>query len=88
TDGARITLATSAVKLEVDKASGKFTLRRADGSLVWAEAAPLSFGNSSTTQALAGQPGEQFLGGGMQNGRSVHTGQVINISKDYNWADG
>ncbi len=88
TDGARITLATSAVKLEVDKASGKFTLRRADGSLVWTEAAPLSFGNSSTTQALAGQPGEQFLGGGMQNGRSVHTGQVINISKDYNWADG
>lgn len=88
TDGVKITISTAAVKLEVDKASGKFTLRRADGSLVWAEAAPLSFGDSTTTQSLAGQPGEQFLGGGMQNGRSVHTGQVINISRDFNWADG
>ncbi|WP_394940639.1 NPCBM/NEW2 domain-containing protein [Psychromicrobium sp. YIM B11713] len=87
-DGGSIVMSTSAVKLEVEKSSGKFTLRKADGTLIWKESAPLSFGSSSATQHLAPTAGEQFLGGGMQNGRSVHTGQTINISKDYNWTDG
>lgn len=87
-DGSTITISTSAVKLEVEKSTGKFTLRKADGTLIWKESAPLSFGNSSATQHLAAKAGEQFLGGGMQNGRSVHTGQTINVSKDFNWADG
>ena len=31
---------------------------------------------------------ENFFGGGTQNGRFVHTGNVINISNESNWVDG
>ncbi|QDZ16205.1 NPCBM/NEW2 domain-containing protein [Humibacter ginsenosidimutans] len=87
-DGSTITISTSAVTLKIDKATARMELDRADGSEVWAESKAITFGSSSTTQHLAAQSGEQFLGGGMQNGDSIHTGKTINISKDYNWADG
>lgn len=48
----------------------------------------MSFGSDTTTQHLKPIAGEQFLGGGMQNGRVVHTGSTINISNNFNWADG
>ena len=49
---------------------------RARGSAAW------------TAQASEGAVAEAFFGGGMQNGRFVHTGQRIRISNDFNWADG
>lgn len=85
--GGVITMATAKIKLEVDKASGAFTLKRPDGSVVWQESAALSFGTNTTTQHLKPLDGEQFLGGGMQNGRVVHTGSTINISNNYDWDD-
>ena len=42
---------------------------RANGQLVWAETAPLSWTDTSTTQSLGRGASEQFFGGGMQNGR-------------------
>ncbi len=86
--GGVITMATATVKLEVNKATGAFTLKRADGTVVWQESSALSFGSDTTTQHLKPVAGEQFLGGGMQNGRVVHTGSTINISNNFNWADG
>ncbi|MDJ0312089.1 NPCBM/NEW2 domain-containing protein [Arthrobacter sp. H35-D1] len=86
--GAVVTMATAKVKLEVNKSSGAFTLKRADGSVVWQESQALTFGANTTTQHLTPLDGEEFLGGGMQNGRVVHTGSTINISNNYNWADG
>jgi len=86
--GGTITMATAKVKLEANKATGAFTLKRADGSVVWQETSALSFGSDTTTQHLKPIAGEQFLGGGMQNGRVVHTGSTINVSTNYNWADG
>ncbi|MHA7270871.1 NPCBM/NEW2 domain-containing protein [Arthrobacter sp. HLT1-20] len=83
-----ITMATAKVKLEANKATGAFTLKRADGTIVWQESSALSFGADTTTQSLTPRTGEQFLGGGMQNGRVVHTGSTINISNNFNWADG
>ncbi|MDD0859634.1 glycoside hydrolase family 31 protein [Arthrobacter alpinus] len=85
--GGVITMATAKVKLEVHKATGAFTLKRADGSVVWQESSALSFGTNTTTQHLTPIGGEQFLGGGMQNGRVVHTGSTINISNNYDWDD-
>lgn len=85
--GGVITMSTAKVKLEVNKASGAFTLKRADGSVVWQESSALSFGTNTTTQHLAPKAGEQFLGGGMQNGRVVHTGSTINISNNFDWDD-
>lgn len=86
--GGVITMKTPKVTLEADKKSGAFTLKRADGSVVWQESSALSFGSGSTTQHLKPQKDEQFLGGGMQNGRVVHTGSTINISKNFKWDDG
>ncbi|WP_243400088.1 NPCBM/NEW2 domain-containing protein [Arthrobacter glacialis] len=86
--GGVITMATPKVKLEVSKSTGAFTLKRADGSIVWQESSALSFGTNTTTQHLKPITGEQFLGGGMQNGRVVHTGSTINISNNYDWDDG
>lgn len=87
-DGSTVRIATDEVTLEVDKGSGRMTLLRADGSTVWQESSPLSFGSTATTQHLAARDGEQFLGGGMQNGRSIHTGATVNISRNFNWSDG
>ncbi|MFF2273620.1 NPCBM/NEW2 domain-containing protein [Agromyces sp. NPDC058136] len=87
TDGDTITIATAKVSLEVDRDTGATTLKRADGSVVWAESEPLSFGDASTTQHLAAVDGEQFLGGGMQNGRSIHTGATINVARNFDWDD-
>ncbi|MDF9875433.1 NPCBM/NEW2 domain-containing protein [Cellulosimicrobium cellulans] len=86
-DGDTITLATDAVTLTVDRATSRMTLTRADGSVVWEESAPITFGSNSATQHLTPSAGEQFLGGGMQNGRSIHTGATINIARSYDWDD-
>lgn len=87
-DGDSIRLSTDAVVLEIDRDTALMSLTRADGSVVWSETSPLSFGDSSTTQHLQAREGEQFLGGGMQNGRSIHTGATVNIARNFNWADG
>ena len=86
-EGDTIRIATGAVAVEVDRATGGFRAVRPDGSVVFAESAPITFGASSATQHLAVGDGEQFLGGGMQNGRSVHTGATINIARNFDWDD-
>ncbi|MDO8145625.1 MULTISPECIES: NPCBM/NEW2 domain-containing protein [unclassified Isoptericola] len=82
-----ITLSTDAVALTVDADTSRMTLHRADGSVVWEESAPVTFGADSATQHLATQDGEQFLGGGMQNGRSIHTGETVNVARNFDWND-
>ncbi|WP_298040162.1 NPCBM/NEW2 domain-containing protein [uncultured Microbacterium sp.] len=86
-EGETITVSTDSVVLEIERDSGLMSLLRADGSVVWEESEPLSFGSRSTTQHLQARDGEQFLGGGMQNGRSIHTGSVVNIARNFNWED-
>lgn len=82
-----ITISTDAVSLVIDRATGRSSATRADGSVIWSESAPISFGDTSATQHLNAVEGEQFLGGGMQNGRSIHTGATINIAKNFDWDD-
>ena len=67
-----------------------------DGQLVVAEAAPLSFDETSSWQTLARDAApmngslthEHFFGGGMQNGRFAHRDQSINVSVSYDWDEG
>ena len=87
TEGDTIRIASEAVAVEVDRATGTVRAVRPDGSVVFAETAPITFGANSATQHLAVGEGEQFLGGGMQNGRSIHTGATINIARNYDWDD-
>ncbi|MFC4224589.1 NPCBM/NEW2 domain-containing protein [Lysinibacter cavernae] len=86
-NGSTIAVSTPRVTLEIDKATSQMTLKRADGSVVWAEKSPLSLSATASTQTLKSQPGEQFIGGGMQNGRSIHTGATINIARNSDWDD-
>lgn len=88
TEGEVIVIATPEARLEITKADGSMALYDGSGSLVWEESRPTTYASSSTTQYLAKQDLEQFVGGGMQNGRSVHTYQTINVTKDTNWVDG
>ena len=60
---------------------------RADGSVIWAESAPITFGALLRHAAPRAVDGEQFIGGGMQNGRSVHTGATVNIARNFDWDD-
>ena len=67
-----------------------------DGAVVAAEAAPLSFNDTSSWQTLARDTAplpanltrEWFFGGGMQHGRFSHRDQEITLGVDYNWDDG
>lgn len=86
-DGETITITTGAVALSIDRATSRMTLTRADGSVVWEETSPITFGTNSATQHLSPLSNEQFLGGGMQNGRSIHTGATINIARSFDWDD-
>ena len=86
-EGDTIRIATDAVAVEVDRATGAVRAVRPDGSVLFAETSPITFGAASATQHLAVGDGEQFLGGGMQNGRSVHTGATINIARNFDWDD-
>ncbi|XVV06564.1 NPCBM/NEW2 domain-containing protein [Actinosynnema sp. CA-248983] len=86
--GDHYSLRTAKAELRAQKNPLRFSLHRPDGHPVWSEVKPLTWTDTSTTQTLARQPREQFVGGGMQNGRFSHRGQTIRISRDFNWTDG
>lgn len=56
--------------------------------LVLAEAKSLTYSDSKCKQVLEQQQDEHFFGGGMQNGRFTHKGQIIHIKNTNNWVDG
>lgn len=76
-----------------DKDTAKMTVRTGD-KVVMEEAEALAIGSSSTVQTLVKHDqnnnglAEEFFGGGTQNGRFVHTGEVINIANESKWVDG
>lgn len=79
--------------IEFDKDTAKMKVRTGN-KVVMEEAAALNIGNSSTVQTLIKHDqnnnglSEEFFGGGTQNGRFVHTGEVINIANESKWVDG
>ncbi|GAB2630278.1 hypothetical protein GCM10009743_00880 [Kribbella swartbergensis] len=86
--GGYYSLTTGKIEVRAQKHPLRFSVYRSNGQLVWAESAPLSWNDTSTTQSLSRGPSEQFFGGGMQNGRFSHRDQTIRISRDFNWEDG
>jgi alpha-glucosidase len=58
------------------------------GATLFAETAPLAWATGATIQTLGQGDDEQFLGGGMQNGRFSHRDETIQISTSFNWEDG
>lgn len=86
--GAYYSLRTKAAEVRAYKKALRFGLYRPDGSRIWEEQKGLSWTGTATTQELSRGPAEQFLGGGMQNGRFSHRDQTIKVSQDENWEDG
>ncbi|TDU89268.1 alpha-glucosidase (family GH31 glycosyl hydrolase) [Kribbella voronezhensis] len=86
--GSYYSLKTGAIEVRANKSPLRFSLYRSNGQQVWAETAPLSWNDTSTTQSLSRGANEQFFGGGMQNGRFSHRDQTIAVARDFNWEDG
>ena len=72
--------------IKFEKATAKMTVAY-KGEVVMEEKEALVLG-SQTTQTLVKKDGEDFFGGGTQNGRFIHTGESINIKNESNWVDG
>ncbi len=72
-------------KIKFEKSTAKMSVEF-NGKTVMEESKPLVFG-SQTTQSLVKHEGENFYGGGTQNGRFLHTGEVIQIANN-GWEDG
>ena len=81
--------------IEFDKDMAIMTVKTGE-TVVMEEAAPLNIGSTSTTQTLVKHDTtnynsglrEEYFGGGTQNGRFVHTDEVINIANESSWTDG
>lgn len=82
-----ISAAQGKTTIELDKATAKMTIKH-DGKVVMEESAPLDLDAAGTVQKLVKHEGENFFGGGTQNGRFIHTGKTINIANESNWVDG
>ena len=52
------------IKIEINKAQTLVKLMKADGTVVWEEAAPLKYKTGSTIQTLKTDDDEYFYGGG------------------------
>lgn len=70
-----------------DKATAKMSVC-IHGRIVLEEAEPLQIAEGEMIQILEKETGENFYGGGTQNGRFVHTGKKIQIVNESAWMDG
>lgn len=73
------------VTVQFDK-DAKMSVKVQD-KVVMEESSPLSMG-STVVQTLKKNDNENYYGGGTQNGRFVHTGEIINIANESGWNDG
>ena len=76
-----ITILCGNTSVSFDKAAATLRIRQKD-RVVMEEAKPLAIKEGSVVQTLIRQKGEDFYGGGTQNGRFLHTGKKIQIVND------
>lgn len=86
-DGSAVTVSAGKVTISFDKATAKMTVS-VDGKTVFEESSALNITKSGTVQSTVKDDGEDFFGGGTQNGRFIHTGNTINIANESSWTDG
>ena len=86
-EGDRFVITSGDTTIEFAKDSALMTVKRG-GKVVMEETSPLDVDKAGTVQTLKKHDGEDFFGGGTQNGRFIHTGTTINIANESNWVDG
>ena len=83
------TISTSKIEIAICKKSGLMKVKDlTTGKIAIEETAPAQFKNAKTTLTLKSNPGEYYYGGGVQNGRFSHKGNIIAIENQNNWTDG
>ncbi|MBO5262880.1 MAG: DUF5110 domain-containing protein [Bacteroidaceae bacterium] len=83
------TITTSKIEIAICKENGLMKVKDlTTGKTVIEEAAPALFKNAKTTLTLKSNPGEYYYGGGVQNGRFSHKGNIIAIENQNSWTDG
>ena len=83
------TVSTSKIEVAICKNSGLMKVKDlTTGKIAFEETAPAVFKNSKTILTLKSQPSEYFYGGGVQNGRFSHKGNIIAIENQNSWTDG
>lgn len=87
-DANNFTVTTPQVTLVFDRTTGGFVVKKASGEEVFQSLTAPTFDKDGTHLTLANHEGEYFYGGGVQNGRFSHRGQVIAIENTNNWVDG
>lgn len=83
----KVTVTNGSISVTFDNKTGCMQVRN-QKKTVLEEAAPLAVAEAATVQTLVKREGEEFFGGGTQNGRFVHTGTSINIVNESMWMDG
>ena len=84
--GGYIVIEAGETTIRFEKSTAKMTVSYND-KVVMQEQEALSLG-SDTVQTLVKNEGEDFFGGGTQNGRFIHTGESIHIANESDWVDG
>ena len=82
-------ITTAKIEICICKKSGLMKVKDlTTGKIAFEETAPALFKNSKTTLTLKSNPSEYYYGGGVQNGRFSHKGNVIAIENQNSWTDG
>lgn len=87
--GGTVVIATSKIKLTLDKATSLFkVVNLQTNKVVVEELAPILFEKNKVILRLRESADEYFYGGGVQNGRFSHKGKAIAIENQNSWTDG
>ncbi|XP_030034118.1 alpha-glucosidase 2 [Manduca sexta] len=83
------TISTDRIEIQFDKQNGTVAVydTKAD-KLIVREQSAITYTDSEVTQILHQRDDEYFYGGGMQNGRFSHKGEIIQIVNTNKWDDG
>lgn len=83
-----ITISGGEAVITIDQETSIMAAHKKDGTLLWKEAAPLSFDGTQTVQSLETGEDEYFYGGGQQNGFFSHKNRKILIENKSTWVSG
>ncbi len=82
-------VSSGCIQVRFEKTDGCMTVKNLrTKKVVLAEAEPPTTGPKESMLVLRENPEEYFYGGGVQNGRFSHKGQVVSIVNENSWTDG
>ncbi len=88
-DNEVVRINTGKIILQFRKENGLFKVTdRVSGNILLEQAEPVYYGGQQTLLKLRASADEYFYGGGVQNGRFSHRGNVIAIENQNSWTDG